>query len=748
MSNIKFRWLIFSLLFISIAAAQSPDKNIIIAVQPAFNAISEPEYLYENAMVNTSGYDQTANGWIKIDGKTKRFMGNDAMVNERIPQVQKTVKALSTEYIFRDDKIQLTINFLSPLLFSGDDYEQKPVCYVSFSIEAVDDKPHNVQLYAGFGANWISKSPTQDVVCSYSPVSELSMLTMGTANQQLLKTTTNEGNTDWGYMHIGYQTGVFSYFIGNLQTAQQYFLKGWNIQNDELTSTGKIPAPNAGLALVFDAGEVQYSTVQNYFSVFFEDMYSVEYQKQKLSTSKERRFSAKKQLIEIVNDYNAQKQLFGQLDNEWTKKYPEPEDSIFLQQCHYAYRKELTNIVKVYKPNGKPLVFHKSKDGKINSIDAMFDVFPLLLTISTETAAGLLEPVFMYRENARWFEPYPPSNLGNYPLANHPVSITAKRIEDASKMLIMTAGIVNTRKAENYALLHWRTLGEYAQWIVEQNVSLKEYPVAAIALNAYRKMAIHLNKKEEAFAIETYIQKSTDTFISATGVQFRIPETAISINNKSKRLLLVDNAYGIQTYADSLYVNAATGITANNTVLFLRHLTDGFYYGEDENTDFNPAKKINRLFFMKDILSVSEHQRQTWRYSLEIPSGKWWENNYDDEKWEEALAPFASDSITEIEPKTAWNTNDIWLRKTFEMETGNVHDLRLRLLFDHEIEVFINGIPAARIYQPAENYQIFDVDRQALKTIKKGTNTIAIHTTKKQNPQFVDAGLIMIVGEK
>ena len=61
---------------------------------------------------------------------------------------------------------------------------------------------------------------------------------------------------------------------------------------------------------------------------------------------------------------------------------------------------------------------------------------------------------------------------------------------------------------------------------------------------------------------------------------------------------------------------------------------------------------------------------------------------FDDSRWKSGLAPFGNESA---KIRTEWKTSDIFLRKTFEYDGGELKNGALVISYDDDNEVYVNG---------------------------------------------------------
>ena len=90
----------------------------------------------------------------------------------------------------------------------------------------------------------------------------------------------------------------------------------------------------------------------------------------------------------------------------------------------------------------------------------------------------------------------------------------------------------------------------------------------------------------------------------------------------------------------------------------------------------------------KSILSTSDESNYSVKFTEQQPGDGWNETNFDDSDWQIGKSPFGKDRSN---INTAWNTENIWIRREFEVNDKNPGDLFLKLDHDDDAEVYLNG---------------------------------------------------------
>ena len=130
-----------------------------------------------------------------------------------------------------------------------------------------------------------------------------------------------------------------------------------------------------------------------------------------------------------------------------------------------------------------------------------------------------------------------------------------------------------------------------------------------------------------------------------------------------------------------------------------------------------------------------------YRYALDKPADEWIKEGFDDASWKTGLAPFGRESNRSI--RTEWTSADIYLRKTFEYAGGELKNAAIVICHDEDTEVYVNGQKILARGGFISNYQLCGVTDELKKALKKGSNTIAVHTHQTDGGQYIDLALLV-----
>jgi hypothetical protein len=161
------------------------------------------------------------------------------------------------------------------------------------------------------------------------------------------------------------------------------------------------------------------------------------------------------------------------------------------------------------------------------------------------------------------------------------------------------------------------------------------------------------------------------------------------------------------------------------------------------------AAAIKRLYLpppiLKTIVPTSQKQPQNWHYTTSEPPEGWEQADFNDSDWQMGQGGFGTKGTPGAVVRTEWKTSDIWLRRTFKLESTKLSLPQLSIHHDEDAEVYINGQLISELGGFTTSYIQTTLDEKAQSTLKTGTNCIAIHCRQTTGGQHIDAGLVDII---
>jgi hypothetical protein len=182
---------------------------------------------------------------------------------------------------------------------------------------------------------------------------------------------------------------------------------------------------------------------------------------------------------------------------------------------------------------------------------------------------------------------------------------------------------------------------------------------------------------------------------------------------------------------------------------------NGLLTYDREVLKFDPAdmKRWHQALFgpppvFAELVPTSETTAQEWRYTLEKPADGWEKPDAKTETWKAGKGGFGSKGTPGAVIGTEWTSKDIWLRRTFELKEMPTDEVMLRFHCDEDGEVFLNGVPAAKLPGYTTGYAEVPISAEARKALKAGANTLAVYAKNAGGGQYIDVGLVRVAPAK
>lgn len=138
------------------------------------------------------------------------------------------------------------------------------------------------------------------------------------------------------------------------------------------------------------------------------------------------------------------------------------------------------------------------------------------------------------------------------------------------------------------------------------------------------------------------------------------------------------------------------------------------------------------------VLPTSVDGQYSMQYTLSTPESNWFKPEFNDAGWTTGKAPFTNNTAT---AGTVWNTQDIWLRRTFNIDSIHKDNYSLRFYHDDNVAVYLNGVLIFEKEGWVDQLEFFALNEKLKKQLRKGKNVLAIHCKNTAGGQHVDIGI-------
>ncbi len=418
----------------------------LITVDPYFSAWSMADCLNDLPVKHWTGKDTTLIGICEVDGEEFCFLGTC----DRRPamrQISVDLNALTTTYVFSDDRIVLTVRFTTPLLPDDLSLLSRPVSYIACSYVSADGLSHRVSVSLLASEEFVMNARGDDTtvrrICS-----DLSMPTvsMGRTEQKVLCRSGDDLRIEWGYLYLSAPAGTVSEFVCD-RDGMGYIM-------------GTIPLPEGEKRLFLlaydDCGASLVYFGETVSSVWNRDGKSI--------------------LSALADAYTEYEQLICRCDAFSETLYADAcraGGEKYAELLSLAYRQVIAAHKCAVDADGELLFVSKEcfSNGCAATVDVSYPSIPLFLYYNPELIKGMMRPIFKYAESDAWQYDFAPHDAGRYPLLCGQVYggnqlHMQMPVEECGNMLIMVATTAIAENDVSFASAHWETLSQWVQYLL------------------------------------------------------------------------------------------------------------------------------------------------------------------------------------------------------------------------------------------------------------------------------------------
>jgi hypothetical protein len=151
------------------------------------------------------------------------------------------------------------------------------------------------------------------------------------------------------------------------------------------------------------------------------------------------------------------------------------------------------------------------------------------------------------------------------------------------------------------------------------------------------------------------------------------------------------------------------------------------------------------------LVPSSREEGQMWRFTTGTPKPDWEAADFDDSTWKLGPGGFGTFETPGTVVRTVWDTPDIWIRRSFEISEADYASMShgggrmfLELHHDEDAEIYLNGTRIKTVEGFVTRYMNLPLDAAALKALRQGKNTIAVHCRNTSGGQYIDVGLAYV----
>jgi hypothetical protein len=459
-----------------------PPATPLVVHDPYFSIWSMGDRLTDGATRHWTGAHQPLNGLVRVDAKTYRCLGD---ADGDIPALEETHREITptrTIVTMQSREIELKLTFLTPALPHDLAVMARPVTYLTWEVKSRDGATHNLALYLDADGNMAVNHPNESVTWSRADIQGLHLLRVGSSRQPMLQDYGDNVRINWGYFYLGIPSGEEAEYTAGNQTYRHDFAgTGKILTEDDLDQPrmpqSRYPSPPA-LNVVLPLGGVGTTVVTRHVLLGYDDLYSVEYMRQRLLPYWRKEFSSFSALLKAAErDYASLQQRAEQYDADLTKDLVRTGGPEYAAIATLAFRQAIAAHKLVEDDAGVAFFMPKENfsNGSISTVDVLYPSSPMFLLLNPKLVEAQLEPVVRYAESSHWKFPFAPHDLGVYPLANGQLygggevsEEDQMPVEESGNMILMFAALAHAENDAAYAKRYWPLLTKWAEFLLEK----------------------------------------------------------------------------------------------------------------------------------------------------------------------------------------------------------------------------------------------------------------------------------------
>ena len=463
----------------SIPPLRAPATPLIVH-DPYFSIWSTSNRLTDSATRHWTGARQPLNGIVRIDGASYRYLGDADSSVPALEETQRQITPTRTIVTLQNSKVVIRICFFTPAFPDDMRIMARPVTYLTWDVKSLDGAEHDVTLYLDAEGTVATNTPGEPVVWSRGRIDGLNLLRVGSQRQPMLEQWGDNLRINWGYFYLAVPEaqGAASLAAGNAGDRDQFISSGKlpaqdDLEQPRMPQSGHPPYPLLSVALPL--GKVGATEVSRHILLAYDDIYSIEYMRQKLLPYWRKESPTFAAMLQAADhDYPSLEKRAEQYDANLEHDLAQAGGPEYAAISVLAFRQAIAAHKLVEDDAGIPFFMPKENfsNGSISTIDVIYPSAPMFLFLNPKLVEAQLEPVLRYAQTSRWKFPFAPHDLGVYPLANGQLygggevsEDDQMPVEESGNIILLVAALTQAEHSTTFATRYWPLLTKWAEYL-------------------------------------------------------------------------------------------------------------------------------------------------------------------------------------------------------------------------------------------------------------------------------------------
>lgn len=458
-----------------VLAQERPPAVPLVVHNPYFSIWSMNDHITDGPTRHWTGTPQPLTGLIRIDGKTWRYMGDLPRDVPALQQTSLTLAPTHTVYTMEGGGIRLTLVFFTPAFPQDLDVLSRPVTYLTWTVASTDGQSHAVSVLLDVNPLIAVNTADEEVTWARSQVTGLTVLNVGSRDQQGLNRSGDNLRVDWGYFHLAVPTSETATTVASAEATKKFVQTGTLPTSDDMDMPLTPHDGAAHLDVELPLNCTPGQTAAGHVLLAYTQGFAIEYLERKLRPYWQRSGEGVGDMLAQSEQQYASLEARGQqYDRELTADLTKAGGAGYAQLAVLAYQQTLGAHMLVADVDGKPMLFAKENfsNGDIATVDVLYPSSPFFLLLNPQLLEAQVRPVLEYASLPRWTFPFAPHDLGQYPLANGQLygggeksDVDQMPIEESGNLLILGAALGQAEDDWHVAKQYWPEFTKWAEYL-------------------------------------------------------------------------------------------------------------------------------------------------------------------------------------------------------------------------------------------------------------------------------------------